>query len=158
MAIAYENLTDSTTGAPDLLQDITDLLASFSSKESAAAEKSKEHRKTPRFRVNWHTDILIEGQGTLHGSINDLSTQGASVYLNNNLPTIKCTLHIHVPPLDSTSKPHLIAISGKVAYTVYDGKKQSFRTAINFLGFNLKSDLALLGGRLSRHHLEIHEF
>lgn len=146
------------SGAPDLSQDLADILSSFSQQQSTDAVHGKEHRKAPRFRVKWHTDILIDGQSAQRGSINDLSTQGASIYLNNSLPAAKLvTLHIHVPPLNLTNKPHIIAISAKIVYVVFDGTKQSFRAGVDFLRFNLESDLAHLGERLIKHHLEIRE-
>ena len=146
------------SGTPDLSQDLADILSSFSQQKSADAAQGKEHRKARRFRVKWHADIFIDGQSAQRGSINDLSTQGASIYLNNSLPAAKLvTLHIHVPPLNLTSKPHLIAVSAKIVYMVFDGTKQSFRAGVDFLGFNLESDLAYLGERLTKHHLEIRE-
>ena len=50
-----------------------------------------------------------------------------------------------------------MTVSGKIVYAVYDGNKQRFRVGINFLNFNLASDLAYLDERLTRHHLEIPE-
>lgn len=146
------------SGTPDLSQDIADILSSFSPQKSPVAGNSKEFRKAPRFRVKWHADILIDGQSAHHGSINDISTQGVSVYLNSNLPTVKCALHIHVPPLNLTSKTHVVAVSGKIVYAVYDGNKQRFRAGVNFLSFNLESDLKYLDERLTQHHLKISEF
>lgn len=146
------------SSTPDLSQELADILSSFSPQKSTDAGIRKEHRKAPRFRVKWHADILIDEQSAHRGIINDISTQGASIYLNSNLPIIESvTLHIHVPPLHVTSKPHLMAVAGKIIYVVYDGNKQLFRAGVNFLRFDLESDLAYLGERLTKHHLEIPE-
>lgn len=142
----------------NLSQDIDDLLASFSSQQSTGVMQSKETCKVSRFRIKWHIDILIDGQSTYRGIANDISTQGVSIYLNRNLSATRCVLHLHVPPHDLAKKSHIIAVSGKVIYTVYDSSKQSFRAAVSFLNFNLESDLAYLGERLVKHHLKLPEF
>ena len=85
-----------------------------------------------------------------HGFINDISTVGASFYLDSSLHTKKCSLHIHVPPLDLKNEPHIIEVSGKVVYEVYDGDQQLFRAAIDFLRFNPESDLEYLRERLTK--------
>ena len=181
-----ENITDSNTGnAPDelpksseisasamhdadeskalviaaLSQDAGKMAASFPPpQKSSGTEKNKEQRKAPRFRVKWHTHITLNSQGTHHGFIDDISIHGASVFLNNKLIPDKWTLHIHVPPLGITSKPHVIEVSGKTVYIVYDGNKQLYRAAINFLIFNPVSNLAYLGERLARHQVKIPEY
>ncbi len=153
-----ENKTDSASGnAPDLSQNIDDMLASLSPQKSTGAGARKDQRKAPRFRVNWHADILIDDQVAYQCFIHDISTLGASVFLNTNLHTNKCTLHIHVPPLDLKSKPHIIEATGKLVYVVFDGNQQLFRVAINFLSFRPESDLAYLGERLTRYHSRIPE-
>jgi hypothetical protein len=150
-----ENITAPASGnAPDESpkpgeasspQDITD------------AEEGKEQRKAPRFRVGWHTDIFFDDKSMHHGFINDISTLGASIFLDSGSIPEKSTLHIHVPPLSLTSEPHIIVVSGKVVYVVYDGDKQLFRAAFVFLKFHLESDLAYLGERLTKYQSVIHE-
>lgn len=146
-------------GTPDVSQDLADILSSFSPQKPKGAGESKEHRKAPRFRVKWQADVLIDGQSAHRGSISDISTHGASIYLNSSLQTAKSAVfHIYVPPLNLTSKPHIMAVSGKIVYVVYDGDKQLFRAGVNFLRFNPESDLAYLDERLKKHHLQIREF
>ena len=128
-------------------QDIDDMLASFSPEKSTGAEKIKEQRKAPRFRVKWHAEIIIDDQIAYHGFINDSS-----------LHIEKCTLRIHVPPLNLKIKPHIMEVFGRIIYVVYDGEKQLFRAAINFLGFNPESDQPYLGERLTKHQIKIPEF
>jgi hypothetical protein len=131
-------------------QDIDEMIASFLPNKPTGAGERNEQRKAPRFRVKWHADILTEEQSTHHGFINDISTLGASFYLGSSLHTKKCTLHIHVPPLDLKNESHIMEVSGKVVYEVYDGDQQLFRAAINFLRFNPESDLEYLRQRLTK--------
>lgn len=142
----------------DVSQEIADLLSSFSTQKSAVAGKSKEHRPSPRFRVNWKAEIANDGRNTLHGFIRDLSAKGASIYLNNSLLQVKSTLHIHIPPLNLTGKPHVMAVSGNIVYVVYDSNKQLFRAAIIFNRFHRESDLPYLEERLTKYHLKIPEY
>lgn len=116
-----------------------------------------EQRKAHRFRVGWHADIVFEDQSSQQGFINDISTQGASVFLSDGPTTDKAVLHIHVPPLSRTSVPHVIAVLVKSVYVVFDGDKQLFRAAFVFLKFQQESDQAYLEERLSKYQLEIHE-
>ncbi len=142
----------------DLSQDINDILATLSPKKVSVAVGCNEKRKAPRFRVKWFADILTDDHVIYHGFVNDISTLGVSIYLNSNLNNAKCRLRIHVPPLNLTSKPHMIEVFGKVLYVVYDGDKQLYRAAINFLRFNPESDLAMLDERLTKHHSKVPEF
>jgi len=154
-SLASTNIEDSSTS--ELSQDIDAMLASFSAGTSAGTLEKNEGRKAPRYRVKWHADILIGNHSKHHGFINDISTVGASIYLNHGLPQIKSTLHIHVPPLSATSKPYVIKVSGMIVYVVYDGEKQLYRAAINFLKFNVESERALLDERLTKHQTKISE-
>jgi hypothetical protein len=136
----------------DLSQDINDILASFSSNKTTGEVESTEKRKAPRFRVKWFADILTDEHVVYHGFVNDISTLGASIFLNSNLNTAKCTLRIHVPPLNLMSKPYVMEVSGKILYVVYDSDKQLFRAAVSFIRFNPESDLSFLDERLTKHH------
>lgn len=142
----------------NLTQDINDILASFSTKKVSVAVGCKKQRRAPRFRVKWFADILTDGRTVSHGFVNDISSSGASIYLNSNLRMAKCMLRIHVPPLNLTSKPHMMEVSGKILYVVYDGDKQLFRVAINFSKFNPESDMASLDERLNKYHSKIPEY
>ena len=152
--------------ALDLPHDIDEMLSSFAPAEPAepadapapaTAHNSKTPSKVPRFRVKWHADIVLEDRSIHHGVINDISAQGTSICLDNNLRTMKCTLRIHVPPLNLGSSTHIIEVSGKLVYLVHDGSQQLFRAAISFLKFHFESDLAYLRERLSKHQITIPE-
>ena len=118
---------------------------------------NKEQRKAPRFRVRWQTHILLESESAHHGFIDDISTLGASVYLDSRLVPEKWTLLITVPPLSVTSKAHVIEVFGKLMYVVYDGNRQLYRAAVHFLQFNPPSNLTYLGERLAKYQLKIPE-
>jgi hypothetical protein len=150
MSVAGSNALETS-------DDIDAMLASFAPKATSSAAEKNEDRKAPRFRVKWHADILVDERSIYHGFLNDISTVGASIYLNNNVHPIKPTLRIHVPPLSLTAKPHIIEVTGKTLYVVYDGGKQLYRASINFLSFRVESDLAYLDERLTRHHSKIPE-
>jgi hypothetical protein len=138
-------------------ENIDEMLLSLSPQKSTGAVERNEQRKTPRFRVKWHADILVDEQCKDQGFIHDISTMGAAIYLNSSLSIEKCTLHIHVPPLNLQSESHVIEVSGEIVYVVYDGDKQLFRAAISFIRFHLESDRAYLDERLTKYHLKIPE-
>lgn len=146
----------------EVSQDIADMLASFSPQKSTCAgernEQRAEQREAPRFRVKWHADILMDDKNTYRGFIKDISTHGASIYLSSCLRLEKCLLLIYVPPLNLASKPHIIEVYVKTVYVVYDGEKQLFRAAFNFIRFHPESDRIYLGERLTKHQIKIPEF
>jgi hypothetical protein len=149
-----EKIADSATG------NVSDELpkpAETSAHQSMAADGTNEKRKARRFRVGWHADILFDDQSTHQGYINDISTLGASFFLDSSSIPEKSTLHIHVPPLNLTSDPHIIVVSGKTVYVVYDGDQQLYRVAFSFLKFHKESDLAYLDERLTKYEPEIQE-
>lgn len=149
-------LTTPATG--DGGSDIDDMLASFSTPpKSPITDIGNDKRKASRYKVKWKAVVVSSEKGTVQGFLNDISTQGASIYLNASLPLVNCTIHIQVPPLEIASKPYVITATGKVAYSVYDGNKHLFRTAINFLRFQQASDLSYLEERLNKHHVKIPE-
>lgn len=122
-----------------------------------SGEEANEQRKAHRFRVGWHVDIVFPDKSAYQGFINDISTQGTSVFLGESPDADEATLHIHVPPLDRVSKPHVIVIAGKIVYAVFDGNRQLFRAAFVFLRFHPESDRAYLEERLSKYQLEIQD-
>jgi len=176
-----ENITDSDTGnvadelpksgdvpppatteiegsnTPDLLQDQAEIPSPISSPSLAGEVERKEQRRIHRFRVGWHADIIFDDQSTHQGFINDISILGASLFLDSSSIPKQSTLYIHVPPLDLKSESHIIVVSGRTVYVVYDGDRQLYRAAFLFLKFHQKSDLAYLGERLSKYQSEIHE-
>jgi hypothetical protein len=144
--MAEENITGS---APS--QNVDDMLASLSSENTTLVHGGNERRDAHRSHVKWHVDIILDDQSIHQGFINDISTMGVSIYLENAPHINKCTLRVHVPPQNLTSNTHVIEVSGQLVYLVYDGRQQLFRAAFNFLSFNPASDLAFLGKCLAQH-------
>ena len=141
--------------APVLTGDVDEMLASIL--PANKPEPAPARQKNPRFRVKWHADIVMNGHSVCHGFINDISTAGASVYLDNNVHPLNPTLRIYLPPLSATGRPHIIEVSGKTVYVVFDGDKQLYRAAISFSRFHRESDLAYLEDRLHKCHVRIPE-
>jgi hypothetical protein len=113
-------------------------------------ENIKELRAEPRIRVKWYADAFIEGEGVFQGFVKDISSKGTDIFLDRNLQKVKfIRLRIYVPPLSKTSDPHVMEVSGKITYTAYDSKESLFHTGVNFLQFNLESDLAYLQSRIA---------
>ena len=138
--------------------DIDDMLASFSEpQKTTISEKGKEQRKTPRYKVNWKAIVNSKGKGIIHGFINDISISGAAIYMEVSMPLESCELHFQIAPLTLASKPYVMAVTGRVIYSVYDGNKHRFRTAVSFIKYTQRSDQALLEERLSKHHVKIPE-
>ena len=160
---AHDELSSSSTELSQF--DINEMLASFGQPQAQThgtlnppfAGKNKEQRKTPRYIVNWRAIIVTDEKGTVHGLIKDISMSGASIYKEVSLPVVNCALHIQVSPLVIGSKPYVMVVDGKVIYSVYDGNKNLFRTAITFLKFHKKSDQDYLEERLTKHHVKIPE-
>lgn len=114
--------------------------------------KHKECRSEPRIHVRWHADVFIDGQGGCRGFVKGISLKGTDIFLEHSLQDVKFVkLHIHVPPLLVTSDHHVMEVSGKVIYTAYDSNEFLFHTGVNFLQFNLKSDLAYLQSRIANY-------
>lgn len=118
---------------------------------------NQEKRKAHRFRVRWHADVVFPNQSAHSGFINDISIQGTSVFLGESPVADEAELHIHIPPLDRVSKPHIVVIHGKMVYAVFDGDRQMFRAAYVFSRFRQEADRAYLEGRLSKYQLEIQD-
>ena len=74
---------------------------------------------------------------------------GADIFLEHSLQNVKFVkLHISLPPLSVTDNPRVVEVSGKIVHVVYDSNESFFRAGINFLKFNLESDLAYLKSRI----------
>lgn len=136
--------------------DVDEMLASILPATNESEPVQTRH-KAPRFRVKWHVDILIDLNNIHQGFINDISVSGASVFLASNVQPLKPTLRIYLPPLSAKERPHIIEVSGKTVYVVFDGDKQLYRAAISFTRFHVDSDLACLEERLNRYHIRIPE-
>ena len=145
--------------------DINEMLASFAQPQSPTqgtknqeiSSKNNEQKIRARYIVNWKAIVASNEKGTVKGTISEISRYGASIYKEDWLPLGNCTLHIQVSPLDPVSKTHVMTVDGNVIYSVYDSKKNLFRTAIQFLKFHKKPDLAYLEERLAKHHNKIVE-
>ena len=147
----FGNLLDTPEG-------IDEVLASFSSQKPPSELKIIEQRHAPRYRVKWKAEIVADDKRAYQGFINDISTIGASICLDKSLHTTKCTLRIFAPPLSSVNKPHLIEVTGRFVYMVFDGRLQLYRLAISFVSFHQDSDGKFLEDRLTRHHSQIPEY
>ncbi|MDD2915574.1 MAG: PilZ domain-containing protein [Gallionella sp.] len=113
--------------------------------------KREESRSEPRIHVRWHLEA-VDGQFVYHGSVKDISTKGADIFLDHNFQNVKLvTLRIHVPPLHVTDEHCVIEVSGKVIYSNHDSDEMLFRTGIKFLKFTVESDLENLRSRLAKH-------
>ena len=122
----------------------------------AAAQGSKEHRSVPRFYVKWRTVAFVDAQNQHHGFIKDISTKGASVFLDRNLQSLEfIKLHIHVPPSHALKVPRLIEVYGKIVYTTHDINEFLFRTGISFLKFDSQHDSVFLEKHLTDYHTRI---
>ena len=132
--------------------DLSPQAARMSAKKPAARKGSKEHRVEPRFRVRWRMIAFVDAKGLHHGSIRDISTKGAAILLDRNLPPqgfIK--LHIYVPPPHTSKISCIVEVYGKIVYSIYDGQEQLFRIGVTFLKFHSESDPAFLEKYLTSH-------
>lgn len=97
----------------------------------------------------WHTDVIVEGHDVYHGFVKEISMQGAKLYLEHNLQNDKLVkLQIHIPPLEAAVEPHVIEVTAKINYTIYDSVEDFFRSGVNFTRFSLESDSAYLETRI----------
>ena len=132
--------------------DLSRAAAQAAPSTQTGAKKYVECRNEPRIHVRWHADAFIDGQEVYRGFLKDISLKGADIFLEHNLQMEKFVrLHIYVPPLSATSDPHVVKVSGKIVYTAHDNDETLFHTGINFLRFNLESDLAYLKSRIASY-------
>ena len=93
-----------------------------------AADFRRPHRgakSTAAYRGR--TVAFVDAQNQHHGFIKDISTKGASVFLDRNLQSLEfIKLHIHVPPSHTLKTPRLIEVYGKIVYTTHDINDVSF--------------------------------
>jgi hypothetical protein len=141
------------TSAPAPVPQPAHPAASSASNSSAI---DSEHRSEPRYLVKWHIVALLDSGDTHHGHIKDISFNGISVLLERNLQHIKkITLHIHVPPLDTSSGARIVEVEGKFVYTIHDHEEHVFRTGLHFGKFKTEADKNFLQNRLVNHHIKI---
>lgn len=132
--------------------DLSDALAEAI---PSATPTGKEHRSEQRYRVKWYVVTTIDGLGTHHGYIKDISTKGTAVFLERNLQGVRTiTLHIYAPTLE-TGGSRIIEVQGKVVYSNHDSDELHFRSGIFFTKFKSKSDSAYLETRLKNCHVKI---
>lgn len=124
--------------------------------QSAHGVAQKEQRREHRFRVGWHVDIVFPDRSAHRGFIKDISILGAAVFLEESPNSDDAELHIHIPPLDRVSQPHIVVISSRMVYVVFDGDKRQFRAAYVFSRYHQESDRAYLEERLAKYQMEIH--
>ena len=102
----------------------------------------------PHFK--WHAEVLVDGHDVFQGIVKDISMLGLNLVLDHNLQNSKLVkLHIHVPPLDTSSPHHVLEVSGKITSTVFDSGEEAFRSGISFIQFTLDSDQTYLQSLLS---------
>lgn len=139
MPNSNEHIINLISGAP------ADLPPQHAKTSPVAAQGSKEHRSVPRFYVKWRTVAFVDAQNQHHGFIKDISTRGASVFLDSNLQSLEfIKLHIHVPPSHTSKASRLIEVYGKIVYTTHDINELLFRTGISFLKFESQHDPVFL--------------
>lgn len=103
----------------------------------------------PCLHVKWHVDALVEGR-IYHGFLKQVSLHGTEIYLDldvRNVKTIK--LRLHVPPASKTTEPHLIELSGNVAFSSFDSSESLFHVAVNALEFKDDSERKYLQSRIA---------
>ena len=117
-----------------------------------ATQSIDDARNEPRFRFRLAVDVLIDGQELHRGFVKDISLAGATLYIDRNFQKPKSIqLHIKVPPLIATTKPHVVKVAGTIVYSIYDCDEMSFRSGVNFEQFNTPSDRDFLQERLFKN-------
>ena len=161
--MAAENNTSPPDNAPvakDDLKPIPEDIAKVAVQVDAVSEKtpSATNNKSkyesvhdvphPHFR--WHADALVDGHEVCQGIVKDISMKGVNFFPDHNLQNAKLIkLKIHVPPLIVNAPHHVLEVTGKITFTVYDSVEDAFRTGISFLEFAVESDRAYLLSRIS---------
>lgn len=133
-----------TTDAADTPDDRT--------QDAPAGTAAPEQRGEPRFRVQWHVMVALDGRDVCQGYTKDISTKGATLYLEHNPERFRSvSLRIQVPPLDESAGPHIIDVDGSVVYAIHDSDALSFRAGIHFSRFIKESDRNFLDSRLKSY-------
>lgn len=97
----------------------------------------------------WHADVLIDGHELFYGYIKDVSAQGANLFLDHNMQSVRqIKLRMHVPPLRIGEVVRVVETTAKIVSSVYDGAEEYFRAGIIFSKFVSDSDRAYLLGRV----------
>ncbi len=104
----------------------------------ATALKTADDREYVRHPVHWRTAIVhknVEKNDIFHGRTNDLSINGASVFLHHNIFRPDVVMLLAVPPLNTGQKETIIEIHCHMVYTVLDSGQGQFRVGLHFLSF-----------------------
>lgn len=114
-----------------------------------ATQFSGDARNEPRFLFRLAADALVDERECHHGFVKDISVEGATLYIDRNFQKPKSIqLHIKVPPLIATTKPHVVKVVGTIVYSIYDCVEMSFRVGVSFDQFPTPSDRDFLQERL----------
>jgi hypothetical protein len=116
-----------------------------------STQATEDQRVNKRFLVKWKLmlSLTIKGNNqTIQGNLADISTQGATALIENNLPA-KSTITVIfvIPPKTLGEPPQTIQINGKLIYCVLGGHGL-FRAGIQFDHF-IGQGLAILEKELS---------
>lgn len=115
------------------------------------AESIPEQRNEPRLRVHWDVAAIWGGLAPCHGFVGDISSVGATVYLDRNPLNVKsATFLIQVPPLKEEDATRAIEVDGKIIQTLHDSTEMMFRAGIQFGKFRDETDAAYLARRIHR--------
>jgi len=122
------------------------------------AAPAHEARATPRYRVRWRTEVVLNAQTTYYGHLKDISISGAAVLMEHNIKSAQSiTLFVEIPS-ESTytyKEPHILQVEGKVISTIYESESAYFRTGIVFRRFIPENDRAFLDNYLKNNCIEL---
>ena len=154
IASSDPNLSAKTVEASEPVtsadSNVTVPIAGTTPSDSTDARKYREFHEAAHPHYKWHAEVLVDGHDVYQGIVKDISIKGLNLILDHNLQNAKFVkLHIHVPPLDIGSPHHILEVTGKITFAVYDSVEGSFRSGISFLEFTLESDRAYLNSLLS---------
>lgn len=111
-----------------------------------------EARATPRYRVRWRAEIIIDAQTTYYGHLKDISIGGAAVLMEHNIKSpLSVTLFLEIPSANAFNAPHILQVEGKVIDTIYEGDSAYFRTGIAFRRFVPADELTFLDNHLKNN-------
>ncbi len=104
-----------------------------------ATHQTIVHRKHTRHLCHWRMAIIHknkERNDIFHGRTNDLSVDGASVFIHHNVFKVdEVVMLLAVPPLHIGQKETIIEIQCRMAYTILDSEESLFRIGLQFQGF-----------------------
>lgn len=100
---------------------------------------SVEHRRRYRHPIHWRI-ALVHKNGNkndiYHGRTHDLSTGGASIFVDHNIFVMsEVVLLLAIPPLHPGQKETIIEIQCRMSYTILDSEHSRFRIGLRFLHF-----------------------